>query len=105
MRCHFLEDYSLFPFEPRYFTFIASNAQSCITIRIRDDNIREPLLEFFNITLLPYDPNTSPTPGYTGLTVDTTPSSICIEDDDAYGKLMHICGPKNINKYIQALAS
>ena len=82
MRCHFLEDYSLFPFEHRYFTFIASSTQACIAIRIRDDNIREPLLEFFNITLLPYDPNTSPTPGYTGLTIDTTPSSICIKDDD-----------------------
>ena len=89
----FLEDYSLFPFEPRYFTFIASNTQSCITIRIRDDNIREHLLEFFNITLLPYDPNTSPTPGYTRLIVDTTSSSICIRDDDTYGKLMHTRGP------------
>ena len=47
-----------------------------------DDNIREHLLEFFNITLLPYDPNTSPTPGYTGLTVDTTPSSIYITNDN-----------------------
>ena len=85
MRCYFLEDYSLFNIDPRYFTFIASSTQVCVTIRIRDDNIREPLLEFFNITLLPYDPITSPTPGYTGLTVDTTPSIIYIEDDD--GKL------------------
>ena len=85
MRCYFLEDYSLFPSEPGYFTFIASSTQACITIRIVDDNITEQLLEFFNITLLSYDPNTSPTPGYTGLTVDTTPSIIYIEDDD--GKL------------------
>ena len=80
-----VEDYSRLPFLPTYFNFIAPNTQACITITIVDDNIREPLLEFFNITLLPYDPNTSPTPGYTGLTVDTTPSSIYIEDDD--GKL------------------
>ena len=79
---YFLEDYFLLLFDPRFFNFIGPNTKSCVTIRIRDDNIREPLLEFFNITLLPYDPNTSPTPGYTGLTVDTTPSSICIEDDD-----------------------
>ena len=77
-----VEDYSQFLFLPTYFNFIAPNTQACITIKIEDDNIREHLLEFFNITLLPYDPNTSPTPGYTGLTVNTTPSSICIEDDD-----------------------
>ena len=78
----FIEDYYRLGFLPSYFNFIAPNTQACITIKIVDDNIREHLLEFFNITLLPYDPNTSPTPGYTGLTVDTTPSSICIEDDD-----------------------
>ena len=78
----FVEDYSRLPFEPFFFNFMAPNTQACETIKIEDDNIREPLLEFFNITLLPYDPNTSPTPGYAGLTVDTTPSSICIEDDD-----------------------
>ena len=79
----FIEDYYRFPFLPTYFNFIAPNTQACITISIVNDNIREHLLELFNITLLPYDPNTSPTPGYTGLTVDTTPSSICIEDDDS----------------------
>ena len=78
-----VEDYSRFPFLPTYFNFIAPNTQACITITIVDDNIREHLLEFFNITLLPYDPNTSPTPGYTGVTVDTTPLSIFIEDDDS----------------------
>ena len=78
----FLEDYFLLLFDPHFFNFIGPNTQSCVTIRIRNDNIREPLLEFFNITLLPYDPNSSPTPGYTGLTVDTTPSSVCIRDDD-----------------------
>ena len=77
----FVEDYFRLPFLRTYFNFIAPNTQACITITIVDDNIREHLLEFFNITLLPYDPNTSPTPGYT-LTVDTTPSSICIEDND-----------------------
>ena len=77
-----VEDYSRFSYLPTYFNFIAPNAQACITITIVNDNIREPLLEFFNISLLPYDPNTSPTPGYTGLTVDITPSSICIENDD-----------------------
>ena len=81
----FVEDNFRFSFLPTYFNFIAPNTQACITITIMDDNIREHLLEFFNIKLLLYDPNTSPTPGYTGLTVDTTPSSICIEDDD--GKL------------------
>ena len=80
-----VEDYFRFPFLPTYFNFIAPDTQACIAITIVNDNIREHLLEFFNITLLPYDPNTSPTPGYTGLAVDTTPSSICIEDDD--GKL------------------
>ena len=78
----FLEDYFLLLFDPRFFNFFGPNTQACVTIRIRDDNIREHLLEFFNITLLPYDPNTSPTPGYTGLTVDTTPSSVFIRDDD-----------------------
>ena len=77
----FVEDYSRLPFL-FFFNFIGPNTQACITITILNDNIREPLLEFFNITLLPYDPDTSPTPGYAGLTVDTTPSSICIEDDD-----------------------
>ena len=81
----FVEDYFLSIFDPLFFTFIAPDTQACITIRITNDNIKEHLLKFFNITLLPYDPITSPTPGYTGLTVDTTPSSICIEDDD--GKL------------------
>ena len=82
----FVEDYSRLPFLPTYFNFIAPNTQACITISIVNDNITESLLEFFNITLLPYDPNTSPTSGYTGLTIDTIPSSICIEDDD--GKLI-----------------
>ena len=77
-----VDDYSRLPFLPTYFNFIGPNTQACITITIVNDNITEPLLEFFNITLLSYDPNTSPTPGYTGLTVDTTPSSIYIEDDD-----------------------
>ena len=81
----FVEDF-LVSLEPHLFTFHGPNTQPCITITIVNDNIREPLLEFFNITLLPYDPNTSPTPGYTGLTVDTTPSIIYIEDDD--GKLI-----------------
>ena len=86
----FVEDYSRLSFLPTYFNFIAPNTQACITITIVDDNIREPLLEFFNITLLPYDPNTSPTPGYTRLTVDTTLSIIYIEDDD--GKvILSIC--------------
>ena len=79
----FVDDYFPLPFLPTYFNFIAPNTQACITIIIVNDNIREHLLEFFNITLLPYDPNTSPTPGYIGLTVDTTPLSICIEDDDS----------------------
>ena len=79
----FVGDYSRLPFLLTYFNFVApNNTQACITIKIENDNIREPLFEFFNIRLLPYDANTSPTPGYTGLTVDTTPSSICIEDDD-----------------------
>ena len=78
----FIEDYSRLPFLRTYFNFVAPNIKDCINIVIENDNIREHLLEFFNITLLPYDPYTSPTPGYTGLTVDTTPSSICIEDDD-----------------------
>ena len=77
----FVEDYSRLPFLPTYFNFVAPNTQACITITIVNDNVREHLLEFFNITLLSYDPNTSPTPGYT-LTVDTTPSSIYIEDDE-----------------------
>ena len=78
----FVEDYFQSTFDTQFFNFIGPNTQACITIRITDDTIKEPLLEFFNITLLPYDSNTSSTPGYTGLTVDTTPSSICIEDDD-----------------------
>ena len=78
----FVEDYFQSIFDPKFFTFFGPATQACITIRITNDNIREPLLEFFNITLLPYDPVSSPTPGFTGLTVDTTPSSICIEDDD-----------------------
>ena len=77
-----VEDYFLLFFDSNFFTFIGPDTRACTTIRITNDNIREHLLEFFNITLLPYDPNTSPTPGYTGLTVDTTPSTMCIEDDD-----------------------
>ena len=81
LKCYyFVEDYSYLPFLPTYFDLNGPNTQVCITITIEDDNIRKHLLEFFNITLLPYDPNTSPTPGYTGLTVDTTPSSIYIQD-------------------------
>ena len=86
MRYYFLEDYFQSIFDSKFFTFFGPDTRACTTIRIIDDNIREHLLEFFNITLLPYDPNTSPTPGYTGLTVDTTPSTMCIEDDD--GKLI-----------------
>ena len=82
----FVEDYFQTIFDSQFFNFIGPDTQACVTIRITNDDIREHLLEFFNITLLPYDPIASPTPGYTGLTVDTTPSSICIEDDD--GKLI-----------------